>query len=160
MPLYSLDSNVFIQAKNGPYGFDIMPNFWEWLEAEFAKGTICMSKAVHDELIAGDDELAEWAKKLKGKFIVDPDEATQKIYQQVADHVNKKYERHHVASFLGGADPWVIAQARKDGATVVTHETLQPEAKKIKIPNVCKQFDVKTINPYEMMRKLGFKGSK
>ena len=28
---YLLDSNVFIEAKNNHYGFDICPAFWEWL---------------------------------------------------------------------------------------------------------------------------------
>ena len=28
---YLLDTNIFIDAKNRYYGFDICPAFWEWL---------------------------------------------------------------------------------------------------------------------------------
>jgi hypothetical protein len=30
--MFLLDSNVFIQAKNFYYGFDICPGFWKWLD--------------------------------------------------------------------------------------------------------------------------------
>ena len=41
---------------------------------------------------------------------------------------------------------------------VVTGEQLvDPSSKKPKIPNVCKQFGVDYIGPYEMLRQLGAK---
>jgi hypothetical protein len=33
---YLLDANVFIEAKNRYYGFEICPGFWEWLISENA----------------------------------------------------------------------------------------------------------------------------
>ncbi len=30
--MYLLDANVFIDAKNRYYGFDIVPAFWDWLQ--------------------------------------------------------------------------------------------------------------------------------
>ncbi len=37
--MYLFDANVFIEAKNRYYAFDICPGFWEWMdfrkEAEF-----------------------------------------------------------------------------------------------------------------------------
>ena len=35
-----LDANVFITAKNSYYAFDIVPVFWEWLEAEAGNGSL------------------------------------------------------------------------------------------------------------------------
>ena len=32
--MYLLDTNVFIEAKNRYYSFDLAPGFWEWLEAD------------------------------------------------------------------------------------------------------------------------------
>ena len=29
--MYLLDSNVFIEAKNRHYPFDVVPAFWDWL---------------------------------------------------------------------------------------------------------------------------------
>jgi hypothetical protein len=37
---YLLDANVFIQAKNSYYGFDICPAFWEWIDQKSAEGVI------------------------------------------------------------------------------------------------------------------------
>ena len=31
---YLLDANIFIQAKNLYYNFDICPAFWDWLDRE------------------------------------------------------------------------------------------------------------------------------
>ena len=59
---YLLDTNVFIEAKNSHYGFDFCPAFWDWLDAANTKGLVFSIEKVRDELIAGDDELAEWAK--------------------------------------------------------------------------------------------------
>lgn len=30
--MYLLDANIFIQAKNRHYAFDVVPGFWRWLE--------------------------------------------------------------------------------------------------------------------------------
>ncbi|MBF0147506.1 MAG: DUF4411 family protein [Magnetococcales bacterium] len=34
---YLLDSNVFIEAKNRYYAFDICPGFWEWMNDSGSK---------------------------------------------------------------------------------------------------------------------------
>ena len=62
MTRYLLDSNIFIQAKNLHYGFDFCPAFWAWLISENAAGTIASIDKVADELQAGADELADWAR--------------------------------------------------------------------------------------------------
>jgi len=59
---YLLDANVFIQAKNLHYSFDFCPAFWDGLDAGNAKATVYCVEKVHDELIAGDDELSQWAR--------------------------------------------------------------------------------------------------
>ncbi len=70
---YLLDSNIFIQAKNLHYGFDFCPAFWEWLDTEHASGTVSSVEKVRDELIGGDDDLAEWAKARGDDFFLPPD---------------------------------------------------------------------------------------
>ncbi|WP_255365668.1 MULTISPECIES: DUF4411 family protein [Alishewanella] len=40
------------------------------------------------------------------------------------------------------------------GAIVVTHESLVSDAtKKVKVPNICKQFGVQCINTFEFLRQ-------
>ena len=53
------------------------------------------------------------------------------------------------------ADPWLIAMAMSNGFTIVTYEKSEPARKnRIKIPEVCNQFNVRYINTIEMMREL------
>ena len=59
---YLLDANIFIQAKNLPYSFDFCPAFWEWLDVANKKGDVFSIEKVRDELIGGEDALADWAK--------------------------------------------------------------------------------------------------
>ncbi len=58
---------------------------------------------------------------------------------------------------LRGADN-TAAQTMSDNNYVVTFEVIVPEgSNKVKIPNICKVFNVKYIEPYEMMRKCNVK---
>ena len=70
---YLLDANVFISAKNLHYGFDFCPAFWEWLIRENQAGKVYSIERVGDELLAGDDDLAEWAQGRGGDFFIPPD---------------------------------------------------------------------------------------
>lgn len=158
MRRYCFDTDVLIQSKNGPYGFDIVPAFWDWLESQFSAGTIFTSKLVYGELVKGRDELSKWIQLRNRDYFIEPDENVQSIYQQIADYVNRQFPQHHVEEFLRGADPWVIAQAKAEDAIVVTHEVLVPsDSTKIKIPNICKYFGVSHIGLYQMIRNLGAK---
>lgn len=156
MERYCLDSNVLIQAKNGPYGFDIVPAFWNWLDQQVSNQTIFSSIMVYNELSEGNDDLAVWVKNRQDTgFFVEPDKNGQAIFHEIADYVRKTYPPHNVQDFLDGADPWVISQAKIEKAFVVTHETIVSDnSNKIKIPNICKQFKVDYMNTYQMMRNL------
>jgi len=153
---YCLDSNVFIVAKNGPYGMDFAPGFWEWLDVEYEAGNIISSIMVYNELSDGDDELSDWvhARRETG-FFVQPDEEVQALFTQIADYVNATYLPEEAEKFLDGADPWIIAQAIASGTKVVTHESrVGANSTKVKIPNVADHFGVECIGPYQLLREL------
>jgi hypothetical protein len=50
MERFVLDSNVFIEMKNGPYGFEIAPRFWEWIDREGEAGVLYSSSKVYREI--------------------------------------------------------------------------------------------------------------
>jgi hypothetical protein len=153
-----MDTDVFIQSKNGPYAFDIAPGFWKALETAASRGLVCSSKKVYKELMDyyKKDELKQWAQERnESGFFVEVDEPTQLAFKEIADHVQLRYDPAHAAAFLGCADPWLVAHAKAEGAIVVTHETLlAPDAKKVKIPNVCNHFAIECIPVHEMLRRL------
>jgi hypothetical protein len=156
---YCLDSNIFIQAQNGPYAMDIVPGFWTWLDKESGAGRIISCRTVYDEMVGFGDELADWVKDRDDTpFFQPPAAPVQAAYRPIADYVVKTYPQHTASEFLKGADAWLIARAQVHGMIVVTGEQLvDATSKKPKIPNVCKQFGVEYIGPYEMLRQLGAK---
>ena len=159
MPKYCLDANVLIEAKNGPYGFDIVPGFWDWIDRMVEADVIYSVLAVYDELVSGDDVLASWVKNRRDSgMFQEPLLSIQERLGVIADYVVANFERQHAQTFLTGADPWVIAQASVDQALVVTREVLAgPGSKRVKIPNVCINFRVNYTDTYAMLRREGAK---
>jgi hypothetical protein len=157
-PYHWLDANAFIQAKNGPYSFEMAPGFWRWLEKASRDGLIRSPMNVYQEIQTGTDELAQWAKRVKkssGLFVW-ADQEVQKCFGPIALFVQQHYSAPQAAEFLRGADPWVIAHALENQGTVVTHEVLAPpESLKVKIPNICAKFGVKCMGVYDAFRHLG-----
>lgn len=154
---YLFDTNVFIEAKNRYYAFDICPGFWDWMDhvVQTDAGSIVM---VRDELCKGGDDLAVWTKARKDRawFLKVDDDDTQIAFAGVAAHVaSGQYTPAAQAKFLSGADPWLIAKGMVLGATVVTHEGPSPMAKaRVPIPNVCAHFQVPYMNTFDALRGL------
>ncbi len=152
---YCLDANIFIQAKNLYYHFDICPGFWDWLDQQ--TGTVGSIIPVYTELDSGNDELKNWVRDRKdsGLFADVTDIAVQEAFREIAIHVDQQYEAQHAGLFLGGADPWLIAYAQVNDCMVVTSERFAPGAKKVKIPNVCEEFKVNYTDSFTMLKSLG-----
>ena len=149
---YLLDSNVFIAAKEQYYGFDFCPAFWNWLVEQHEAGMVSSVEKVGDELMSGNDDLAEWAARQDPSFFLPPTPADLPVLEAVAEWVEGHgYEPNSVRRFLQDADYYLIGQARAAGHTVVTLEGLSASRKKIKIPNVCIGVGVKCVNTFEML---------
>lgn len=55
--IYILDSNVFMEAHNRYYAFDIAPGFWDALIGHAETGRIISIDRVKKELDKGEDDL-------------------------------------------------------------------------------------------------------
>ena len=121
-------------------------------------GLLACPVMVYDELLDGQDKLANWARSRKGTgLFADPDMAVQRQFQRVCAYVAEHYQDNQPRRrFLGRADPWVIAHVMATGGAVVTHEQKNPTiSNKVKIPNVCGHFGVRYIDVYLMLRERG-----
>lgn len=157
---YLLDANVFITAKNTYYGFDFAPGFWTWIEQAHLAGDLFSIQAVKDELLASDDDLAEWAKQ-------QPDTFYRQVTAEVAERLAEvsgwcaseaRYTPGARMDFLAAADFYLVAHAAAGGFTVVTHERPSPESKKrVKIPDACLAVDVPYCSPWQMLKNLNAK---
>ena len=154
---YLLDSNVFIEAKNRYYGFDICPGFWKWLEKFGKKNKPLSVKKVKEELLKQEDDLARWVSQLPASYFVEEMPEIQKNVQLITNYILSKSDRYNQAEsnkFLSGADPWLIAAAKHYDSIVVTQEAAVTEiSHKIKIPNVCLEFDVEYTDIFTLLRK-------
>ncbi len=149
---YLLDANVFIQAKNLHYGFDFCPAFWEWLDRANLDGRVFSIESVASEIMAGDDDLAEWTGDRPGLFLT-PDPSVLPSLRTVSQWaLAADYDPAAVNTFLQVADYYLIAQAHASGHVVVTHEKVGTAVKKIKIPNACIELGVRYMTPFEMLR--------
>lgn len=153
---YWLDADVYIQASRGPY--KRVPQWWSFLAKQVELGIAKSPKIVYDEIAKGRDDLAEWCalRKEKGLCVHPSREIQEECMGKIADYVYKTYKSHQSAEFLKGGDAWVIAHAMPTKGVVVTMESLRKMKSKIKLPTICKVFDITYINTYEMNDKLGF----
>jgi hypothetical protein len=150
---YLLDSNVFIEAKNRYYGFDICPGFWDWLLASHVSGQVFSIEQVKQELTGTDDDLATWVDALPSSFFLPVTGAQVPSLSAVSKQVTTMgYEPAAVNEFLAAADFYLIAHAHASGHTVVTHELFAPTVKKVKIPNVCIPLNVPFVTTFAMLR--------
>lgn len=156
---YLLDANVFIQAHQTYYGFDICPGFWKALIDSNKDKRVFSIDRVQLEIAGGSDALSDWAQNTAPKafFKQTADQAVIDTFRDMVTWVNAESQFSPAAKteFAGVADGWVIAYARVNGLIVVTHEEYAPDAKKkVPIPNVCLEVDVEYVNTFEMLKEL------
>lgn len=151
--MYLLDTNVFIEAKNRYYAFDLAPGFWEWLEKDTAAGAIGSIEEVSKELLRGEDDLAEWARTHPDIF-ASPDANTVAKLIDLAQWANNgNFTQDAVDKFLSVADYYLVAHAAAHEHTVVTHEAFQQDARKrVLIPNACQALGVPYCTTFQMLR--------
>lgn len=156
MPDFWLDSDSLVTPYRGPYRFSTVPRFWDFLEQKAEEQVVASSYYVLRELTEG-DELEVWAKRVDTKLFLIPDDAVTRAYSLVVNNVmqTQRYAAHHVAAFLDGADPWIIAHALAKGGRVVTFEKPEPMSSKPKIPDVASGLGINCINVYDMLTMLG-----
>lgn len=152
---------MLIQAHRGSLNINIVPQFWQFLHEHVETGTIKMPRIAYEEVVDGgyDDEVVTWCKaRKKLGLCCNEGEVVQERYGRLAAHVQEKYSRkpQQVREWFDDADGWVIAHAfAEDDGIVVTEEYEKGNYKsKIKIPGLCKVFDIACINTALLLRRL------
>jgi len=167
-PTYVLDADVFITAYRGYYSFDLAPGFWRSLVDAARDGRVVSIrgfgkiKGVKEELEEEDDPLANWVRTGFSQWFIplDEDSIIAAYKYKVMEWVNKQVQYKAAAKweFASGADGWLVASSIVRKHVVVTLEVSAPQSQtKVKIPDVCSNFGVVTVDTFTMMRKLGIK---
>lgn len=157
--VFVLDANVFIQAARKYYAFDLAPKFWESLIQHAKTGNVLSIDLVKKELMRGKDELKKWAiSDFSHGFASTNENDIIECYRSVMNWVHNQDQFSPAAKsdFADGADGWLVAYAKTNSCIIVTHEQFNSSIRrKVPIPNVCQAFDMKPIDTFEMLRRLG-----
>jgi len=163
MPIYVLDTNVFIQAHRSTYPLDVATSFWNMLRQLAADEKIISIDKVKDEIERNEDELQGWidANLPESFFKPTDDQAILNEYGTIANWAESRadhYQRGAIDEFLdfNNADAWLVAYCKSTGDRLVTHEVSNRNQKnRIPIPEPCKSFNIRYCNMIEMFRALG-----
>ncbi|NLR63269.1 DUF4411 family protein [Chitinophaga varians] len=152
---YCIDANVLIQAWQKYYNPKFCPDYWNVLIELGKQGVIFIPEMVYEEIIRTEDDLSKWLKNSKIPIHKMSEPVTlclQRIFSN--NPLHKNLVDNTKARSL--ADPWVIAHALNENATVVTKEekVTALNSVKIKIPNVCENMGVRWINDFEFIQEL------
>jgi len=152
---FCLDANVLIQAWQKYYSPKFCRGYWDVLNQLGMQGRIFVAEEVFNEITRTEDDLCLWLKASKI--------SVHSIDEKVANCLKAVYAKDPshktlVDNIKGRslADPWVIAHAMSEGATVVTKEekVTALNSNKIKIPNVCDNMGVAWINDFEFVSAM------
>lgn len=157
--MYSVDTNVFMDWWERRYPPDIFISLRERFEHLVNEGKIFAPKIVLTEIErVASRELKNWAKARSGIFLPH-DESIQLEVGKIID----RFLINDPDSLYEEADPFVIALAKSQGFTVVTHETsvkLKTPSKRyperVYIPDVCSRLNIPCIELIEVMRREGW----
>ncbi len=149
---YCIDTSSLLDAWDRWYPIDVFPSFWQKMDQFIEHGLVISSEEVYTEIERKDDELFEWVKARRSMFV----ELTDDVQDAVTNIMATFPQLVDARSGKSFADPFVIATAMVNRATVVSGEDYGTE-KRPKIPIVCDHFNVRHLRTIDFLRKLGLK---
>ena len=153
---YCLDTNVLIQAWQRYYSPSFCPKYWDVLAELGRENIIFIPEMVREEITRTEDDLSHWLK-ISEIPIVKIDEPVTQCLQSIHAQNSKHKSLVDNTKARSLADPWVIAHAMNEKATVVTKEekVTALNSNRIKIPNVCDNMGIRWINDFQFISELG-----
>ena len=148
MAKYVIDTSSLTEMRR-VYPTDIFPSAWKKLTDMAEAGILISAEDVYEELSAFDDEVLKWAKSQSQIFYPLDHDVQEQAAKILASHPSLIDLKKNKSS----ADPFIIATAIHNGCTLVTEEKLSNSPVKVKIPDVCKDYDIDCINLVEMFRR-------
>jgi hypothetical protein len=158
--LYLIDANCLIQAEQDYYGFEQVPQFWDWLLKQCEAGTIKMPLEIWQEVCGSRTRLGQWLNdgSVKVALILD-EEGDRGVLNDVLEN---GYGTNLTDTELEkiGQDMFMVAYARANltARVVVTKEVSAPSKQRgnRKLPDVCNTFGVPWMTDFSLYRILGF----
>jgi len=147
---FCVDQSAFLDAWERYYAPDVFPGVWREIDRLMRTGAIGSCEAVYNEMEKKSDGVITWAKRRK-KFFLPPDDVVFQNMRRIMARFREGFVDPRTSR--SGADPFVIATAMSQGATVVASE-LRGKKNRPRIPDVCDSFSVPHCSLLEMLRRL------
>ncbi|MEX2564415.1 MAG: DUF4411 family protein [Cyclobacteriaceae bacterium] len=156
---YILDTNVFIEPWTKYYSPKFCTGYFECLNKLGNNGVIAIPEMVQKEVAKVDDDLAHWLLNKSDIPVLNITESVQQALRSIYSHDPKHTRLTDTTKGRSMADPWVIAHAIVEKATVVSKEekVVTKVSKKVKIPNVCDNMGIRCIQDFEFIEEVGIK---
>ena len=134
----------------------VFKTLWKDFEELVEEGNILSTREVSREIEGSNIEsLRDWAKANQAIFATPTaDEGKFVAGIFAVRHFQNNIEGKKLLNGGFVADPFVVARAALNGATVVTMETLKPNA--ADIPNICEHFKIKHLSLEKFMEEEGW----
>lgn len=156
---YVVDNDVLITLmRYHPPDKPAYHAIWEEIESLIKQKNIFSTIVVYDEIIkylGKNDQLKKWAISHKKRFFISPDKETWQLAQDIIKKFPDLLDKKKLQTGEPDADPFLIALAKSEGATIITQERKDLPNR---IPMVASHYSVKSIDLYEFFeeRKLKF----
>lgn len=161
MQVYVVDTNFFIQAHRVHYPMDVFPGFWKKVKELADRGILVSIDRVKKEIEKNEDDLKVWVnEQLATDFFKSIE--TLDDYRRVIAWANRRRDHYLTRAIeefsdYESADAFLIAYCLRDvdNRILVTQEVSDAKRKnKIKIPDVCNEFNIRYVNTVQMFRAL------
>ena len=154
--IYVFDTSSLIVLFNHFY-VGCFPSLWERFDKLISDGRILLVREVYNEIIGynASVRLVEWSKDNRELFALPSTEEMEFVNEIfLVNHFQTLIRKKERLEGKPVADPFLIAKAKIEGATLVSQETFKENA--AGIPNVCKHFDINYTSLEGFMEKEGW----
>ena len=142
---YLIDSSsILAQKPTDAFPRQVHKSLWDKIDKNIEDKTIATCSEIEEE-VKNDDLVGNWLRS-KQCIIFPIDNEVQKNVRRIVT------EHPRMIDFSGGSgsssgDAFLIATAMKYNLTIITEESKE---KQNKIPNVCKDYGIQTVNITEL----------
>jgi len=147
---YCIDTSALMDAWVRWYPQEIFPTLWNYLDHLIDDERLISSEEVLGELERKEgDSLYQWAKERASLFLPLDNAVQTRVISIMGKHprlVDGRTGKSH-------ADPFVIATAQVTQSALVTGEKATGAISRPKIPDVCKDLNVRCIGFTELIRE-------
>ena len=151
MERYAIDACSLINAaKNYSLKKSTFTPIWDKVKDMIEAGALISTVEVRDEL--KDDDLVEWSKRNDQLFLPLTEEVQKKAIDVLRDFPTMIKMK---STGNSNADPFLVATASIEGATIVSDERLGDESTgDYHIPNVCRRYGIGCITLNDFLDRI------